>query len=206
MNCQMNNCQMEFELKTKYYGLKIPAQNICQVAHTTCSCFVNTFDKQVKVILTFKPVVFSFIFGFLFQFRKKLIKFARSRIHGWGLYALEAIAPDEMIVEYIGQKIRPTVADEREKRYERRGMGSSYLFRIDSDNVSQFASNLSSVSRSYYVKFEYVPIVMILAKQLLFIIYCSTADTVFDITSSTIHKPLLSYQEGLLLDGFMIQT
>ncbi|MCP9259480.1 putative histone-lysine N-methyltransferase set-2 [Dirofilaria immitis] len=38
------------------------------------------------------------------DFRKKLIKFARSRIHGWGLYALEAIAPDEMIVEYIGQK------------------------------------------------------------------------------------------------------
>lgn len=79
---------------------------------------------------------FLLFLDFCFQFRKKLIKFARSRIHGWGLYALEAIAPDEMIVEYIGQKIRPTVADEREKRYERRGMGSSYLFRIDSDNVS----------------------------------------------------------------------
>uniref|UniRef100_A0A915Q2Z5 [histone H3]-lysine(4) N-trimethyltransferase n=1 Tax=Setaria digitata TaxID=48799 RepID=A0A915Q2Z5_9BILA len=80
------------------------------------------------------------------KFRKKLIKFARSRIHGWGLYALEAIAPDEMIVEYIGQKIRPTVADEREKRYERRGMGSSYLFRIDSDNVID-ATQMGNLAR-----------------------------------------------------------
>ncbi|VDK68059.1 unnamed protein product [Litomosoides sigmodontis] len=82
----------------------------------------------------------------IFKFRKKLIKFARSRIHGWGLYALEAIAPDEMIVEYIGQKIRPTVADEREKRYERRGMGSSYLFRIDSDNVID-ATQMGNLAR-----------------------------------------------------------
>ncbi|VDK61470.1 unnamed protein product [Onchocerca ochengi] len=80
------------------------------------------------------------------KFRKKLIKFARSRIHGWGLYALEAIVPDEMIVEYIGQKIRPTVADEREKRYERRGMGSSYLFRIDSDNVID-ATQMGNLAR-----------------------------------------------------------
>ena len=34
-----------------------------------------------------------------------MIKFARSRIHGWGLYAMEPIAPDDMIVEYIGQKV-----------------------------------------------------------------------------------------------------
>lgn len=69
------------------------------------------------------------------KFRKKMIKFARSRIHGWGLYAMETIAQDEMIVEYIGQKIRSLVAEEREKAYERRGIGSSYLFRIDEHAV-----------------------------------------------------------------------
>lgn len=69
------------------------------------------------------------------KFRKKMIKFARSRIHGWGLYAMETIAQDEMIVEYIGQKIRSLVAEEREKAYERRGIGSSYLFRIDENAV-----------------------------------------------------------------------
>uniref|UniRef100_A0A914W048 [histone H3]-lysine(4) N-trimethyltransferase n=1 Tax=Plectus sambesii TaxID=2011161 RepID=A0A914W048_9BILA len=69
------------------------------------------------------------------KYRKKMIKFARSQIHGWGLYALETIAPDEMIVEYVGQKIRFNVADKREKNYERIGIGSSYLFRIDADQV-----------------------------------------------------------------------
>ncbi|CAD6187853.1 unnamed protein product [Caenorhabditis auriculariae] len=69
------------------------------------------------------------------KYRKKMIKFARSRIHGWGLYAMEPIAPDDMIVEYIGQKVRSIVADVREKAYERRGIGSSYLFRIDEHSV-----------------------------------------------------------------------
>jgi len=69
------------------------------------------------------------------KYRKKMIKFARSQIHGWGLYALETIAPDEMIIEYVGQKIRCNVADTRERRYERRGIGSSYLFRIDNEQV-----------------------------------------------------------------------
>lgn len=49
---------------------------------------------------------------------------------------MEIIAPDDMIIEYVGQKIRSVVADVREKNYERRGIGSSYLFRIDEDIVS----------------------------------------------------------------------
>uniref|UniRef100_A0A6V7VSY5 [histone H3]-lysine(4) N-trimethyltransferase n=1 Tax=Meloidogyne enterolobii TaxID=390850 RepID=A0A6V7VSY5_MELEN len=69
------------------------------------------------------------------KYRSKMIKFARSRIHGWGLFSLEAIAPDEMIVEYIGEKIRPEVANVRELAYEKQGIGSSYLFRIDENVV-----------------------------------------------------------------------
>jgi SET domain-containing protein len=40
-----------------------------------------------------------------------------------------------MVVEYIGQVIRIGVADERERRYEAQGIGSSYLFRVDLENV-----------------------------------------------------------------------
>lgn len=72
-----------------------------------------------------------------------MIKFGRSQIHGWGLYALENIAPDEMIVEYVGQKIRFNVADKREKMYEKIGIGSSYLFRIDADQVRHLLARLS---------------------------------------------------------------
>lgn len=57
---------------------------------------------------------------------------------------MEPIAADEMIVEYVGEMVRHSVADEREKRYERRGIGSSYLFRIDADNVSDMILFLTS--------------------------------------------------------------
>lgn len=40
------------------------------------------------------------------QFRKKKLRFGKSRIHDWGLFAEEPIAADEMIIEYVGQSIR----------------------------------------------------------------------------------------------------
>lgn len=67
--------------------------------------------------------------------RKKQLKFSRSAIHDWGLYALEHIEKGDMVIEYVGEIIRQQVADHREKRYERQGIGSSYLFRIDEDTV-----------------------------------------------------------------------
>lgn len=70
-----------------------------------------------------------------FQFRKKQLKFARSRIHDWGLFALEPIAADEMVIEYVGQMIRPITADIREKKYNEMGIGSSYLFRVDMETI-----------------------------------------------------------------------
>nr|XP_014434651.1 histone-lysine N-methyltransferase SETD1A [Pelodiscus sinensis] len=69
------------------------------------------------------------------KFRKKKLRFGRSRIHEWGLFAMEPIAADEMVIEYVGQNIRQVVADMREKRYVQEGIGSSYLFRVDHDTI-----------------------------------------------------------------------
>ncbi|KPI45433.1 Histone-lysine N-methyltransferase, H3 lysine-4 specific [Cyphellophora attinorum] len=69
------------------------------------------------------------------QKRKKPVKFARSAIHNWGLYSLESITAGEMIIEYVGEKIRQEVADLREIKYTESGIGSSYLFRIDEGTV-----------------------------------------------------------------------
>jgi hypothetical protein len=69
------------------------------------------------------------------QTRKKHLRFARSPIHDWGLYAMERIAKGEMVIEYVGEVIRGAVAERREKTYERQGIGSSYLFRIDEELV-----------------------------------------------------------------------
>ncbi len=67
--------------------------------------------------------------------RKKTVKFARSAIHNWGLYAMESIPKDDMIIEYVGQEVRQSVATIRERAYIRAGIGSSYLFRIDDATV-----------------------------------------------------------------------
>lgn len=69
------------------------------------------------------------------QSRKKNLKFAKSPIHDWGLFALETIEKDEMVIEYIGELIRQHLSDIREKRYEKMGIGSSYLFKLDSELV-----------------------------------------------------------------------
>ncbi|KAF5025139.1 hypothetical protein F66182_2779 [Fusarium sp. NRRL 66182] len=67
--------------------------------------------------------------------RKKPVKFARSAIHNWGLYAMENIAKDDMIIEYVGEQVRQQISEIRENRYLKSGIGSSYLFRIDENTV-----------------------------------------------------------------------
>ena len=48
---------------------------------------------------------------------------------------MERVSRGEMVIEYVGEVVRAQVADKREKAYERQGIGSSYLFRIDEDLV-----------------------------------------------------------------------
>jgi len=69
------------------------------------------------------------------KFRRKAMKFGKSAIHDWGLFAMENIGADEMVIEYVGDVVRPVLSDVREKAYEKQGIGSSYLFRIDLDYV-----------------------------------------------------------------------
>jgi len=119
--------------------------------------------------------------------RKKQLVFGRSGIHGWGLFAMETIQRDDMVIEYVGEVVRQVrerlsaakgekpatvcfglafcafpprlhslfrsdfclqaVADMREERYTKLGMGSSYLFRIDESNV------VDATSAGYLARF-----------------------------------------------------
>lgn len=97
----------------------------------------------------------STLMAIVFQIRKKQLKFARSRIHDWGLFAKEPIGEGEMVIEYVGEVVRRSVADTLEKRYEALGIGSSYLFRVDHNviidatkhgNLSRFINHSCSVS------------------------------------------------------------
>jgi hypothetical protein len=78
--------------------------------------------------------------------RKKQLKFAPSPIHDWGLFSMEPIEANEIVIEYVGELIRQKVADHREKKYEAQGIGSSYLFRIDADTIID-ATKIGSIAR-----------------------------------------------------------
>ncbi|UJR31671.1 hypothetical protein I4U23_019152 [Adineta vaga] len=69
------------------------------------------------------------------KLRKKRLRYAKSGIHAWGLFACEPIAMEDMVIEYVGETIRQSVGDLREKHYELEGMNSNYMFRVDSDTI-----------------------------------------------------------------------
>jgi hypothetical protein len=56
------------------------------------------------------------------------------------------VACADIVIEYIGETIRQKVADHREKYYERMGIGSSYMFRIDDEFVVD-ATRMGNLAR-----------------------------------------------------------
>ncbi|ORZ17009.1 hypothetical protein BCR42DRAFT_413747 [Absidia repens] len=103
--------------------------------------FVVGMVMQKKVMADSDILKFNQLKG-----RKKQLRFAKSPIHDWGLYAEEHIDMNDMVIEYVGEVIRQQVAEEREKAYERCGIGSSYLFRVDDDIVID-ATKKGSIAR-----------------------------------------------------------
>ncbi|ORX66278.1 SET domain-containing protein [Linderina pennispora] len=78
--------------------------------------------------------------------RTKKLRFSKSAIHDWGLFASEPIYQGEFVIEYIGERFRGALEDIREAQYEYEGIGSSYLFRIDSETVLD-ATKCGNVAR-----------------------------------------------------------
>ena len=77
--------------------------------------------------------------------KQKNIQFGKSSIHSWGVFALEDIASEEMVVEYIGEYIDEKVANLREKLYEKQGY-DHYMFRVD-DNLIIDATKKGNLAR-----------------------------------------------------------
>jgi len=63
--------------------------------------------------------------------REQQLRFDRSSIHAWGVFADEDINAGDMVVEYRGELIGNAMAEKREVEYEKAKIGSDYMFRID---------------------------------------------------------------------------
>lgn len=79
------------------------------------------------------------------QARTRDLRFGRSSVHAWGLFAREAICSGEFVIEYVGEAIRSCLEDIREAQYMRSGLGSSYLFRVDKDSVVDATKRVPSL-------------------------------------------------------------
>jgi [histone H3]-lysine4 N-trimethyltransferase SETD1 len=78
--------------------------------------------------------------------RESQLRFDRSSIHAWGVFADTDITAGEMIVEYRGELIGNAVAERREMEYEAAKIGSDYMFRIDAWQVCD-ATKQGNVAR-----------------------------------------------------------
>ncbi|XP_068461091.1 histone-lysine N-methyltransferase SETD1B-like [Clinocottus analis] len=126
----LNNTKLASELpSTSTQGTCIPARQSISVRAGS-----DFRSEQRRLLSSFSCDSDLVKFNQL-KFRKKRIRFSQSHIHEWGLFAMEPIAADEMVIEYVGQIIRQDIADMREQRYEEEGIGSSYLFRVDQDTI-----------------------------------------------------------------------
>ena len=60
-------------------------------------------SNQRRLLTAFGNDMDSDLFRFnQLKFRKKQLRFGKSFIHDWGLFAMEPIAADEMVIEYVG--------------------------------------------------------------------------------------------------------
>ncbi|XP_068559706.1 histone-lysine N-methyltransferase SETD1B-A-like [Cebidichthys violaceus] len=126
----LNNTKLASELSST------STQGMCFPAHQPVSLRAGSdFRSEQRRLLSSFSCDSDLVKFNQLKFRKKRICFSRSHIHEWGLFAMEPIAADEMVIEYVGQIIRQVIADMREQRYEEEGIGSSYLFRVDQDTI-----------------------------------------------------------------------
>jgi histone-lysine N-methyltransferase SETD1 len=77
--------------------------------------------------------------------REQHLRFGKSTIEGWGVFAEEPINAGDLIIEYRGELIGHAVADKREREYEDANI-PDYMFRIDAYTVCD-ATRLGNVAR-----------------------------------------------------------
>lgn len=130
--------------KVWFEPLQAPASSGTQTKGRTGRATSRRFDNQMAELMGKLSSL---------QIRQKALILNRSSIHSYGLFAGEEIEPGELVIEYIGEIIRHSLANIRERRYEQAlkaagsdDIASSYFFRLDLTYVVD-ASNRGNLAR-----------------------------------------------------------
>jgi histone-lysine N-methyltransferase SETD1 len=130
--------------KVWFEPLQAPASLQAQTKVRTGRATSRRFDSQLAELMGKLSSL---------QIRQKALILNRSSIHSYGLFAGEDIEPGELVIEYVGEIIRHSLANIRERRYEQAlkaagsdDIASSYFFRLDLTYVVD-ASNRGNLAR-----------------------------------------------------------
>ncbi|XP_039045575.1 histone-lysine N-methyltransferase ATX2-like isoform X2 [Hibiscus syriacus] len=75
-------------------------------------------------------------YDYMRQTIRKRLTFGKSGIHGFGIFAKHPHRAGDMVIEYTGELVRPSIADRREHFIYNSLVGAgTYLFRIDNERV-----------------------------------------------------------------------
>ncbi|CAN1781580.1 Histone-lysine N-methyltransferase ATXR7 [Linum perenne] len=121
-------------VRGQFFRSKCSSSEICASQFTSRGLSARTNRAKVRNLLAAAEGA-ELLKATQLKARKKRLRFQRSKIHDWGLVALEPIEAEDFVIEYVGELIRPRISDIREVLYEKMGIGSSYLFRLDDGYV-----------------------------------------------------------------------
>jgi len=93
-----------------------------------------------------KDLVDSFQTIEILNSNKNHIRFEKSIIMGWGVRTTKKIYEGEPIIEYIGEIVRPIIAERRQVLYEQEGNLGTYIFKLD-DNSLLDATKKGGIAR-----------------------------------------------------------
>ncbi|KAE8673867.1 Histone-lysine N-methyltransferase ATX1 [Hibiscus syriacus] len=75
-------------------------------------------------------------YDYMRQTIQKRLAFGKSGIHGFGIFTKHPHRAGDMVIEYTGELVRPSIADKREHFIYNSLVGAgTYLFRIDNERV-----------------------------------------------------------------------
>ena len=74
--------------------------------------------------------------GIYAETRRLRLRFARSKIHAWGVFADEPVRAGDFVLEYRGEEIGIAMGDKRALQYEAEGR-IDYLFRVDDETIAE---------------------------------------------------------------------
>jgi hypothetical protein len=110
------------------------------------TCYRTNRANQRRLMKAVAPFGNGALGVDLLACREPHLRFERSGIHAWGVFADKEIASGEMVIEYRGELIGNAVAEKRDKQYDASKIGSDYMFRIDGSGVCD-ATKQGNVAR-----------------------------------------------------------